>query len=178
MQRKMAIKNTVFGRNIEFINRKFTYLISWVDKNNLKTMQKVFYILIAVLYSISVLQAQSEDDLESFGFIDIKTDSMDVPFFIDGIFVGNHPLVGPIAVIPGFHEVGYIPPEIQHRKVRENLTDGLKRVYVAASDTLEVFLFYDHYLAQVQAMEKEFKLQSIMGVSLFGVLLFLLFIIT
>ena len=103
---------------------------------------------------------------------------MDVPFFIDGIYVGSHPLKKPVAVIPGFHEVGYIPPELQHRKVREKLTDGLKRVYVAESDTLEVFLFYDHYLAQVQAMEKEFKLQSIMGVSLFGVLLILLFIIT
>ena len=141
-------------------------------------MKSTFAYTLITIFWLSVLIAQNDSDLESYGFIDIKTDSMDVPFFIDGIFVGNHPLVGPIAVIPGFHEVGYIPPEIQHRKVRENLTDGLKRVYVAASDTLEVFLFYDHYLAQVQAMEKEFKIQSIMGVSLFGVLLFLLFIIT
>ena len=103
---------------------------------------------------------------------------MDVPFFIDGIFVGTHPLPKPIAVIPGFHEVGYIPPEIQQKKVRDNLTDGLKRVYVASSDTLEVFLFYDHYLAQVQKIEKEIKLQSVLGVSLFGVLLFLIFMIT
>ena len=131
-----------------------------------------------ILFWLNILIAQDNTDMNSYGFIDIKTDSMDVPFFIDGIYVGSHPLKEPIAVIPGFHEVGYIPPEMQHRKIRENLTDGLKRVYVAASDTLEVFLFYDHYLAQVQAMEKEFKLQSIMGVSLFGVLLILLFIIT
>ena len=89
----MRTKKRVLGRNIEFIKTKFTYLISWVDKNNLITMQKVFFILIGFLFSISVLQAQPLDDLESFGFIDIKTDSMDVSFFIDGYYVGNHPLV-------------------------------------------------------------------------------------
>ena len=31
----MTIKKSVFGRNIEFMNMKFTYLISCVDKNNL-----------------------------------------------------------------------------------------------------------------------------------------------
>jgi len=29
----MTTKKSVFGRNIEFMNMKFTYLISWVDKN-------------------------------------------------------------------------------------------------------------------------------------------------
>ena len=141
-------------------------------------MKRPFSNTLMIIFWLNLLIAQNNSDLESYAFIEIKTDSMDVPFFIDGIYVGTHPLDGPIAVLPGFHEVGYIPPEIQHKKVRENLTDGLKRVYVSESDTLEVFLFYDHYLAQVQAMEKNIKLQSIMGVSLFGVLLFLLFIIT
>jgi len=44
-------------------------------------MQKVFLLLIGILFSISVLPAQPEGDLEAFGFIDIKTDSMNVPFF-------------------------------------------------------------------------------------------------
>ena len=42
---------------------------------------------------------------------------MDVSFFIDGFYVGNHPLSAPIPVLPGFHEVSYIPPEIQHEKL-------------------------------------------------------------
>ena len=137
-------------------------------------MQKVFYVLIGVLFSISVLQAQSEDDLESFGFIDIKTDSMDVPFFIDGYYVGNHPLSNPVPVLPGFHEVSYIPPDIQDEKVRDALTEGIKRVYVAENDTLEVFLFYDHYLSQVQSLNEELVVQNYVGFSLFGILVFLL----
>ena len=153
-------------------------MLSWRVKNNLRPMRNTFFCTVTFFFLLNINLARNLSDLESFGFIDIKTDSIDVPFFIDGIFVGSHPLEKPIPVIPGFHEVGYIPPEIQHKKVRENLTDGLKRVYVASNDTLEVFLFYDHYLAQVQAMEKEFKLQSVMGFGLFGVLLFLLFVIT
>ena len=80
-------------------------------------MQKVFFVLFGLLFSISVLQAQPLDDLESFGFIDIKTDSMDVPFFIDGYYVGNHPLGAVVPVLPGFHEVSYIPPNIQNEKI-------------------------------------------------------------
>ena len=119
-------------------------------------MQKVFYVLIGVLFSISVLQAQPEDDLESFGFIEIKTDRMNVP------------------VLPGFHEVSYIPPNIQDEKIRNNLSDGIKRVYVAENDTLEVFLFYDHYLAQIETMENELKIQNYVGFSLIGVLIFVI----
>jgi hypothetical protein len=170
----MTTKVSVFGRNIEFMNMKFTYLISWVDKNNLTAMQKVFLILFGLLFSISLLQAQSVDDLESFGFIKIKTDSMNVSFFIDGYYVGNHPLGGPVPVLPGFHEVSYIPPNIQNEKIRNNLSDGIKRVYVAENDTLEVFLFYDHYLTQIETMENELKIQNYVGFSLIGVLIFVI----
>ena len=113
-------------------------------------------------------------DLQQYGFIEIKTDSMDVPFFIDGFYVGNHPLSNPVPVLPGFHEVSYIPPDIQDEKVRDALTEGIKRVYVAENDTLEVFLFYDHYLSQVQSLNEELVVQNYVGFSLFGILVFLL----
>ena len=139
-------------------------------------MKCSFSIYVTAFLIFNLLFSQNNPDLETYGFIDIKTDSMDVAFFIDGIFVGTHPLKEPIPVISGFHEVGYIPPEIQSKKVREDLSDGLKRVYVAPRDTLEVFLYYDHYLSQIKTLEKEYKLQSLMGFALFGILIFLLFI--
>ena len=137
-------------------------------------MERAIHLMISILLLITGLQAQDRDDLEEFGFINIKTDSMDVPFFVDGFYVGNHPLKVPVPVLPGYHEVSYIPPDIQHEKVRDNLTEGIKRVYVAENDTLEVFLFYDHYLAQVEAMEEELKIQMIAGASLFGLLVFII----
>ena len=123
----------------------------------------------------STIFSQENNDMNKFGFLDIKTDSMNVPFFVDGYFVGTHPLKAPVPVLPGFHEVSYIPPNIQHEKIKENLSEGIKRVYVAINDTLEVFLFYDHYLSQIDELETEFRLQNIVGASLVGVLLFVIF---
>ena len=137
-------------------------------------MEKTTNILIGLIFSLTVMYAQNEKDINKFGFIEIKTDSMNVAFFVDGYFVGNHPLNGPVPVLPGFHEVSYIPPDIQNKKIRENLNEGIKRVYVAENDTLNVFLFYDHYLSQVESYEKELRIQNYVGISLIGVLLFVL----
>ena len=123
----------------------------------------------------STIFSQENNDMNKFGFLDIKTDSMNVPFFVDGYFVGTHPLKAPVPVLPGFHEVSYIPPNIQHEKIKDNLSEGIKRIYVAKDDTLEVFLFYDHYLSQIDELETEFRLQNIVGASLVGVLLFVIF---
>ena len=138
-------------------------------------MERAIHFLISILLFISGLHAQVENELEEFGFIGIKTDSMDVPFFVDGFYVGNHPLKVPVPVLPGYHEVSYIPPDIQHEKVRDNLTEGIKRVYVAKNDTLEVFLFYDHYLAQVETLHQELKIQNYVGFTLALILVYIIF---
>ncbi len=137
-------------------------------------MQRSLILTISILFGSSQIIAQKNGEIDEFGFIDIKTDSMNVPFFVDGFYVGNHPLKAPIPVLPGFHEVSYIPPDIQDETVRDNLTDGIKRVYVAKNDTLEVFLFYDHYLSQVENLQEEMKMQNYVGFSLFGVLIYVL----
>lgn len=137
-------------------------------------MNILYYLTYILLFSGNILIGDQKDDILKYGFIDIKTDSLDVPFFIDGFYVGNHPLTAPIPVIPGFHEVSYIPPEIQHEKVRDNLTEGIKRVYVSENDTLEVFLFYDHYLSQVEDLHEEIKFQNYIGFSLVGAILYVI----
>ncbi len=137
-------------------------------------MENTIKWVLVILYLINPILGNTDEELQQYGFIEIKTDSMDVPFFIDGFYVGNHPLKDPVPVLPGFHEVSYIPPDIQDEKVRDALTEGIKRVYVAENDTLEVFLFYDHYLSQVQSLSEEMVVQNYVGFSLFGILVFLL----
>jgi len=137
-------------------------------------MIRLLNILVICTLSSNLLDAFPNNELTEYGFINIQTDSLNVPFFIDGFYIGNHPLSAPIPVLPGFHEVSYIPPEIQHEKVRDNLTDGIKRVYVAKNDTLEVFLFYDHYLSQVETLHDELKVQNYIGFSLVTVLLYVI----
>ena len=138
-------------------------------------MEIAIHLMISIFLLTNGLQAQDRDDLEEFGFITIKTDSMDVPLFVDGFYVGNYPLKVPVPVLPGYHEVSYIHPDIQHEKVRDNLTEGIKRVYVAENDTLEVFLFYDHYLAQVETLHKEIQIHNYVGLTLALVLVYILF---
>ena len=104
-------------------------------------MKKAYNLLILTLILLNGAWSQEVDDLKKYGFINIATDSLDVPFFVDGFYVGNHPLKGPIPVLPGFHEVSYIPPDIQDETVKKTLTEGIKRIYVAENDTLDVFLF-------------------------------------
>jgi len=137
-------------------------------------MNILYYLSILLFFSRNILVGDQRDELLEYGFIEIKTDSLNVPFFIDGFYVGNHPLSAPVPVIPGFHEVSYIPPEIQHEKVRDNLTEGIKRVYVSENDTLKVFLFYDHYLSQVENLHEEIKIQNYIGFSLVTVLLYVI----
>ena len=140
-------------------------------------MEKTILLIVTLSLNIQILKSQDNKDIQNFGFINIQTDSLDVPFFIDGYYVGNHPLKGPVPVLPGFHEVSYIPPNIQDETIKDNLSEGIKRVYVAENDTLEVFLFYDHYLTQVEILQQEKRIQNYIGFSLFGVLLYVLLMI-
>ena len=71
-------------------------------------MTKTLYTSITFVLLLGFTLAQSNEDLKKYGFINISTDSLNVPFFVDGFYVGNHPLKGPIPVLPGFHEVSYL----------------------------------------------------------------------
>ena len=132
------------------------------------------YILI-ILFIFSSLFAQKSKDMKKFGFIDLKTDSMNVPFYVDGIFVGKNPLKSPIPVLPGFHLVSYLPPELTKRYVEEDLSDAYKRVYVSPNDTLEVFLFYDDYVRETDTLDAQYMVKRLTAVSLVLMAIFLVF---
>ena len=116
--------------------------------------------------------------MAKFGFVDLKTDSMEVPFYIDGVFVGKHPQNNPIPVLPGFHQVSYLPPDLTKKYIEENLTDAYKRVYVSPNDTLEVFLFHDHYISETETLDKQHTVRRMTAVSIISMIVFLLFQIT
>ena len=119
--------------------------------------------------------SQKSRDLEKFGFIDLRTDSMQVPFYIDGIFIGKHPIKNPVPVLPGFHLVSYLPPELTKRYVEEDLSDAYKRVYVAPNDTLEVFLFYDNYIVETKTLDRQYMAKRLTALSLVMMAIFLIF---
>ena len=141
-------------------------------------MYRIYIILFLMNVLISIAYSQQKDDMAKFGFVDLKTDSMEVPFYIDGVFVGKHPLNNPIPVLPGFHLVSYLPPDLTKRYIEENLTDAYKRVYVSPNDTLEVFLFHDHYISETETLDKQHTVRRMTAVSIISMIIFLLFQIT
>ena len=138
-------------------------------------MFRYIYIIIIALLLIESASSQKSRDMEKFGFIDIKTDSMQVPFYIDGIFIGKHPINNPVPVTPGFHLVSYLPPELTKKYVEEDLSDAYKRVYVSPNDTLEVFLFYDDYVRETDTLDAQYMVKRLTAVSLVLMAIFLVF---
>ena len=104
----------------------------------------VTYIIISFVYAQEVDTVSSGFAVYT-GFLDIKADSLGVPLFVDGVFIGETPIVDPIPVLPGFHEVSYLPPE-ETERVRDHImfSDAVKRIYVPPGAVKQVFLYYQN----------------------------------
>ena len=127
--------------------------------------------LCAIILSFSFANAQDLDsigpDLGIYtGFIEIKADSMGVPLFLDGIFIGETPLVNPIPVLPGFHEVSYLPPE-ETERVRDHVmfSDAVKRIYVPPGAVKQVFLYYQNQYSYLRAARVEARVVRYVGIA-------------
>ena len=98
------------------------------------------------------------------GFLDIKADSMGVPLFLDGVFIGETPMVDPIPVLPGFHEVSYLPPE-ETERVKDHVmySDAVKRIYVPPGGVKQVFLYYQNQYSYLKAARIQAKVVSYVG---------------
>jgi|TARA_B100000929_G_scaffold172436_1_gene136566 hypothetical protein len=127
--------------------------------------------LYAIILSFSFSNAQDVDsigpDLGIYtGFLDIKADSMGVPLFLNGIFIGETPLVDPIPVLPGFHEVSYLPPE-ETERVRNHVmfSDAVKRVYVPPGSVKQVFLYYQNQYSYLRAARIQARVVRYVGIA-------------
>ena len=127
--------------------------------------------LYAIILSFSFSNAQEVDsigpDLGIYtGFLDIKADSMGVPLFLNGIFIGETPLVDPIPVLPGFHEVSYLPPE-ETERVRNHVmfSDAVKRIYVPPGAVKQVFLYYQNQYSYLRAARVQARVVRYVGIA-------------
>ena len=127
--------------------------------------------LYAIILSFSFSNAQDVDsigpDLGIYtGFLDIKADSMGVPLFLNGIFIGETPLVDPIPVLPGFHEVSYLPPE-ETERVRNHVmfSDAVKRIYVPPGAVKQVFLYYQNQYSYLRAARTQARVVRYVGIA-------------
>ena len=127
--------------------------------------------LYAIILSFSFSNAQDVDSIGPnlgiyTGFLDIKADSMGVPLFLNGIFIGETPLVDPIPVLPGFHEVSYLPPE-ETERVRNHVmfSDAVKRIYVPPGAVKQVFLYYQNQYSYLRAARTQARVVRYVGIA-------------
>ena len=102
-------------------------------------------------------------------------DGKKLKLYVDGIFVGKSPVIRPVPVLPGFHLVSYLPPELTKKYVEEDLSDAYKKIYVSPKDTLEVFLFYEHYIVETKTLDKQYFVKRVTAISLIMMAVFLIF---
>lgn len=124
-----------------------------------------------IYFLISFINAQEADTVSSgfavyTGFLDIKADSLGVPLFVDGVFIGETPIVDPIPVLPGFHEVSYLPPE-ETERVRDHVmfSDAVKRIYVPPGAVKQVFLYYQNQYSYLKAARAEARVVRYVGIA-------------
>ena len=127
--------------------------------------------LYAIILSFSFSIAQDVDSIGPnlgiyTGFLDIKADSMGVPLFLNGIFIGETPLVYPIPFLPGFHEVSYLPPE-ETERVRNHgmFSDAVKRIYVPPGAVKQVFLYYQNQYSYLRAARVQARVVRYVGIA-------------
>ena len=125
----------------------------------------VTYIIISFVYAQEVDTVSSGFAVYT-GFLDIKADSLGVPLFVDGVFIGETPIVDPIPVLPGFHEVSYLPPE-ETERVRDHImfSDAVKRVYVPPGAVKQVFLYYQNQYSYLKAARAEARVIRYVGIA-------------
>ena len=125
----------------------------------------VTYIIISFVYAQEVDTVSSGFAVYT-GFLDIKADSLGVPLFVDGVFIGETPIVDPIPVLPGFHEVSYLPPE-ETERVRDHImfSDAVKRIYVPPGAVKQVFLYYQSQYSYLKAARAEARVIRYVGIA-------------
>ncbi|MBC8322122.1 MAG: hypothetical protein H8E70_00970 [Candidatus Marinimicrobia bacterium] len=121
---------------------------------------------VILLLFVSIVWSSTPDSTEKIpetGYIFPTCDSLGINIFVDGVQVGKSPLLYPIPVLAGFHEIGYAPPQIKNDYVKARLHEAIKRVYVPIGDTVNVVLHFDHEYTQFRVLRTEHKITQYIG---------------
>jgi hypothetical protein len=133
-----------------------------------------------ILIPLSLLLATERDTVATVhpGYLKLISDSLGTPLYVDQVFVGKTPFLQPVPVLPGIHEVSYLPPEIDSPYIKKRLPDAVKRVYVPANDTVTVRFFYDPQTEEIRYLRREKTISGTVGFSLILMIVLLLWRIT
>ncbi|MFQ6612477.1 MAG: hypothetical protein ACE5D2_05180 [Fidelibacterota bacterium] len=118
------------------------------------------------IFLFSFLTAQSKSPIDSIAFLNIESDSANIPIYVDKILIGHTPLNNPIPVIPGYHTVSFIPGEIQNYYSELGLSAAVKQIYVTPGATQKIILITADHQQELVALRKDRYRTTIIGVSM------------
>lgn len=139
-------------------------------------------ILTGILLTLSAVSPQTtvpdSTQTVTVGYLVLQSDSLGVPLFVDNVLVGTTPLAAPIPLLPGFHEVSYLPPQLNTAKLENELGDAIKRIYIPPDDTVRVTLYYQSQVEHIRALQMENTVSTYIGFMMITVVLLILWQIT
>lgn len=142
----------------------------------MRSVLPIILLITTGLIAQSIPDSQLEDPQQPIGFLNLKSDSLGTPLYVDGVYLGKSPLGRPIPVLPGPHEVSLFPTAELRPFIKNRLTASIKKIYVTENDTVDVLLYYDIQDQRIQAIRREQKMSASIGYLLVSVILSLLWI--
>jgi len=114
---------------------------------------------------------------QQIGYILPKSDSLNTPIFINGVYIGKTPIKEPIPIENGIHEVSYLPPNFEIPSIKVRLPEAVKRVYIPANDTITVSLIYDIHRGEFKRIRQEQIVTYSVGFTITCLILYLMWMI-
>jgi len=128
------------------------------------------------------LQAQEGESNATVGYLRIFVDTDRLQIYLDGVMIGNTPILEKIPVLPGWHHVSFFSPDFKkdhwtHRQRRvlvDVLEAGTYRVHVKPGKLEEVQMEWHDLERVLQRHESGRWISAAVGVAMVAAVLLLL----
>ena len=77
---------------------------------------------------------------ERYGFASIKSDSINIPIYIDGDLIGHTPIKKPIPLVVGNHYIDIKPLSISNPFSQKGSVNSSKNIYIFNNDTVSIVI--------------------------------------
>ncbi|MBA7595750.1 hypothetical protein ES703_02715 [subsurface metagenome] len=145
-------------------------------------MRHLTILTILVSFLGGSLQAQEGESNAAVGYLRIFVDTDRLQIYLDGVMIGNTPILEKIPVTPGWHNVSFFSPDFKwdhwtHRQ-RRVLVDvveaGTYRVHVKPGELGEVQMEWHDLERVLQRYESGRWISAAVGVAMMAAVLLLL----
>ena len=121
------------------------------------------FIIILFFSSIFSQQIEWNEKPTPITAIHIFCDTDGIPIFLNGLQVGASPIIEPVQVAPGWHQVTYFPPNMfinnksisQNKKMKDMIQLARQDILVEEGKTVRVVLSYRSIEAEAIAYENK-----------------------